>query len=284
MDKIVGSILVTVGILMLAKLAVLHAADPPQSATKRNAKSDDQADTSALRPNVLIIGASSLNSPVAQTQLVGAMLESKEIQMNIDGSFPKLDAVSDMLSAKKAWDYVILDAWHLGRGPKDWGQGRVSVPPNFPTAVAIFVKEVRAHSATCKIILFPWWIPSGPKATNEGVMEVFNSCVEQAKANNIWVATTGPAFMEARLERPDLHITKSKMDAHPGIHGAYINACSLFAIIADKSPVGLPATLRIEGTSGKKEDYAIASDDAKYLQELAWRVYQREIKNTKPVK
>jgi len=26
----------------------------------------------------------------------------------------------------------------------------------------------------------------------------------------------------------------------------------------------------------------IAPDDAKYLQELAWKVYQREIKNTKP--
>ena len=146
------------------------------------------------------------------------------------------------------------------------------------------MKEVRTHSPDCKIILFPWWIPSGPKATNEGVMEVFNSCVEQAKENNIWVATTGPAFMEAGLERPDLQITKSKTDAHPGIHGAYINACSLFVIIADKSPVGLPATLRIEGASGEKEDYAIVSDDAKYLQELAWKVYQREIENTKPVK
>ncbi len=115
-------------------------------------------------------------------------------------------------------------------------------------------------------------------------MEVFHRCVEQAKLNNIWVATTGPAFMEARLERPALHITKSKTDAHPGNHGAYINACSLFAIISDKSPVGLPATLRIKATGGREEDFAIAPDDAKYLQELAWKVYHREIKNTKPAK
>lgn len=115
-------------------------------------------------------------------------------------------------------------------------------------------------------------------------MEVFRSCVEQAKVNNIWVATTGPAFMEARLERPDLQITQSKTDAHPGIHGAYINACSLFAIIADKSPVGLPATLRMKRADGEKEDFTIALDDAKYLQELAWKIYEREIKNTKPAK
>ena len=101
MDKITRRILVTFGVLMLATLAVLHAADPPQSATKRNATSDDPADKSAPRPNLLIIGASSLTSPVAQTQLVGAMLESKKNQMNIDWSFPKLHAVSEMLSSKK---------------------------------------------------------------------------------------------------------------------------------------------------------------------------------------
>jgi hypothetical protein len=282
MDKIPRRIGIIFGVLMLAASAALQAAAPPRSAKGNNATSDDKADKSATRPSLLIIGASSLNSPVGQTQLLEAMFESKQIPMSIDGSFPKLDAVSEMLSSRKVWDYVIMDAWHLGRGPND--QGRASVPPNFPKAVAVFVKQVRAHSPKCKIILFPWWVPDGPKATNEGVMEVFNRCVEEAKVNDIWVATTGPAFMEARLERPDLHITKSKTDAHPGVHGAYINACSLFSLVANKSPVGLPATLRIRGATDKKEDYTIAPDDAKYLQELAWKVYEREIKNTKPVK
>jgi hypothetical protein len=269
---------------MLTTLAVLHAADPPQSATKRNGTSDDQAEKSGPRPNVLIIGASSLNSPVGQTQLVGAMLASKGIQMNVEGKYPELDAVSDMLSSKPVWDYIIMDAWHLGRGSADGSEGNASVPPDFPKAVGVFVKQVRAHSPKCKIILFPWWIPRGPTATNDGVMKVFHRCVEQAKLKDIWVATTGPAFMQSRLERPDLHITKSKTDAHPGNHGAYINACSLFAIITDKSPVGLPATLRLASVDGRTEDFAIAPEDAKYLQELAWKVYQREIENTKPAK
>jgi hypothetical protein len=113
-------------------------------------------------------------------------------------------------------------------------------------------------------------------------MEVFNRCVEQAKVDDIWVATTGPAYMEALLQRPDLNIRKSKADAHPGNHGAYLNACSLFAIIADKTPVGLPATLEISVADGKKADFGVAPNDAKYLQELAWKIYQRESKNTKP--
>jgi hypothetical protein len=115
-------------------------------------------------------------------------------------------------------------------------------------------------------------------------MEVFHACVEQAKANDLWVATTGPAFMEAFLARGDLHIKKSKTDGHPGNHGAYLLACSLFEIIADKTPVGLPATLELTAADGKKINFGLTPDDAKYLQELAWKVYQREMKDTKPGK
>jgi hypothetical protein len=60
-----------------------------------------------------------------------------------------------------------------------------------------------------------------------------------------------------------------------------LNACSLFAILADKSPVGFPA--KLSRSSGKQDD-TIAPDDAKYLQEFAWKIYQSEIKNTKPAK
>ena len=75
-------------------------------------------------------------------------------------------------------------------------------------------------------------------------MKVFHRCVEAAKRNDIWVATTGPAFMEARLERRDLHITVSDRmpTRHPRRH---LNACSLIAILTGESPVGLPATLKI---------------------------------------
>jgi len=106
-------------------------------------------------------------------------------------------------------DSLIMDAWQFKRGATD--------TPGFPDAVTAFVKQVRAHSPRCKIILFPWWLPGGPDATNEGVMKVFHRCVEAARQNDIQVATTGPAFTEARLARPDLRVTVSEQDAHPGI-------------------------------------------------------------------
>ena len=210
-------------------------------------------------------------SPVRQDELVAALLASNDTPMNVEPGFFGTKDLERRWDSGTVWDYVIMDAWQLTRGETD--------APGFPDAVAAFVKQVRGHSPGCKIILFPWWLPSGPDATNEGVMNVFHRCVDAAKQHDIWVATTGPAFMEARLARRDLRITVSDQDAHPGIHGAYINACSLFAILTGESPVGLPATLRIPG---RKEDFTIATDDAKYLQELAWTIYQRELKHTKP--
>ncbi|HSU66002.1 MAG TPA: hypothetical protein VLJ39_03990 [Tepidisphaeraceae bacterium] len=219
------------------------------------------------RPNVLIIGASSLTG---LGDLLHAMLESRGIAMNIEERGTQLDKLGEMLKSKPVWDYVIMDAWHFGRGRTD--------APAFPDAVTDFVKRVRAYSPNCKIILFAWWLPS-PSATNADVMQVFHRCVEAAKPNHIWVATTGPAFTEARLARPDLQIVRSKTDAHPGRHGSYLNACSLFAAITTQTPVGLPATLKLPG---RNADYTIATSDAKYLQKLAWDVYQRELKNVKP--
>jgi hypothetical protein len=281
MDKILGCILVSLTVLIPATLAAPHAAGALQPANLRSPDGassssvspapDDGVDKTSKRKNVLIIGASSLISPLGQPQLLGALLESRGTPMTVEGKFFGTESLDRMLSSRQRWDYVIMDAWQFRRGRTD--------PPEFPDAVAAFVKQVHAHSPGCKIILFPWWLPRGPEATNEGIMNVFHRCVEAAKQNDIWVATTGPAFMEARLERRDLRITVSEEDAHPGIHGAYLNACSLFAILTGESPVGLPATLKIPG---RDKDLTITPDDAKYLQELAWKVYRREIKNTKP--
>jgi hypothetical protein len=56
--------------------------------------------------------------------------------------------------------------------------------------------------------------------------------------------------------------------------------CSLFAILTGERPVGLPASLKLRGN----RDFTIAPDDAKYLQELAWKIHQRKLQHTKPAK
>src|SRR5215208_6956922 len=91
------------------------------------------AEKTTERKNLLIIGASSLISPLGQPQLVGALLESKGTPINVEGKFFGTETVERMLSSKKAWDYVVMDAWQFRRGRTD--------APEFPDAVAEFVKQ-----------------------------------------------------------------------------------------------------------------------------------------------
>ena len=67
-------------------------------------------------------------------------------------------------------------------------------------------------------------------------------------------------------------IIKSKTTVIPA-RRCYIIACSLYAIIGIF--VGLPAKLSLAAADGTKEDFTIADADAKYLQELAWKIYRQ---------
>jgi S1-C subfamily serine protease len=151
-----------------------------QSANKRKgtdapSTSDERADESDRRSNVLIIGASSLTSPVPLTQLVGAMLESKGIDMHIEGEYPHLDEVPRLLSSQPVWDFVVMDAWHLGRGSADGSQGNASVPPDFPKAVADFHSRgngSRGHRFSTAIGRTPGLDVRRLKATARGACRV----------------------------------------------------------------------------------------------------------------
>jgi hypothetical protein len=220
------------------------------------------------KKHAVIIGASSMNG---LPELVEALSVANKTPMKVERGHYGPNDLKRLLSSEEAWDFVIMDAWQFKRGS--------TASPEFGDATAEFVRRFREHSPKCQIILFPWWLPQN-SATNEDVMKVFHACVEAARPHGIQVATTGPAFQEARLARPDLQITVSRQDAHPGIHGGYINACSLMAILSGDSPVGLPATLKGPG----QEEFRIEADDAKYLQELAWKVFQRELLHTNPRK
>ena len=167
-----------------------------------------------------------------------------------------------------------MDAWQfLWWGGPNRRNSRTRWPPS----------RSRSCSSQPRVQDHPLPVVDSPRAGRDecGRHEGIPSLRRGGEANDLWAAATGPAFMEARLQRPTCVSRSAIRDAHPGIHGAYLNACSLFAILTGESPVGLPATLKLPG---RDEDLAMAPDDAKYLQELAWKVYRREIKNTKPAK
>src|SRR5687767_15443815 len=78
----------------------------------------------APEKNLIIIGRSSLRPPLAQH--LGALLESHKTPMNVEEGPFGAKTLDQMLSSRKVWDFVIMDAWQFKRGGTD--------APGFPDA------------------------------------------------------------------------------------------------------------------------------------------------------
>jgi len=77
------------------------------------------------------------------------------------------------------------------------------------------------------------------------------------------VAGAGMAWLKVWEERPKLDLYRDGDRAHPGTPGYYLDALVLFATLTDKKPEGLYR-------------YILPEDEAKYLQQVAWRQYQED--------
>ena len=115
---------------------------------------------------------------------------------------------------------------------------------------------------------------AGIRSRQFSCSEVMTSVVERIRGlnprlNAIVVDLTGEALAQAAIADRQLETF-----ANPG---------PLFGV-----PITIKVNVDQEGqatTNGLPVlANTIAPADAKYLQELAWKVYQREIKNTKPAK
>jgi hypothetical protein len=83
------------------------------------------------------------------------------------------------------------------------------------------------------------------------------------------VAPVGIAWKRALAADPKL-VLHQPDQSHPNPAGSYLAACVFYAALLDKSPVGLPGELK-QGTRVLVE---MAPDEARALQEIAWRTVQ----------
>lgn len=80
---------------------------------------------------------------------------------------------------------------------------------------------------------------------------------------NARVAGAGMAWFKVWDERPKLDLYRDGDRMHPGTPGYYLDALVLYATLTDKNPEGLYS-------------YLLTEDEAKFLQQVAWRQYQED--------
>ena len=115
---------------------------------------------------------------------------------------------------------------------------------------------VRAHGAT-PVLFMSWAYADKPEMTAE-LAEAYTTA---GNANNALVIPAGLAFARARRQQPELNLYAPDK-RHPSLAGTYLAACTSFAALTGRSPVG--------------NSYHATIDEptVRFLQTVAWETVQ----------
>lgn len=156
--------------------------------------------------------------------------------------------------AEQKWDYVILQEIYYAK------------PENFTKHARLFHELIRQNGA--QTVLFS--TASISTLYPKGFQELHDMHIALGKELKSPVAAAGNAWLTYWGDTPSAEERLGLYDAdkaHPGQKGSYIYACALYAVLTGHSPVGL--TNRIP----KQPEGTITTEEAKRMQEAAWRVH-----------
>ena len=163
------------------------------------------------------------------------------------------------------WDYVIIQGGAGAAGP-------LKNLDDFNEYLARFASEARRSGA--EPLFYMVWSLTAP-AEHEA------ASIASAKRIRARIIPVGSAWYELlgrqRFARLDWD------GVHPNVFGAYLAACTMFATIYDRSPVGAPFDFRKLAVPDAIADEALrqqelTADDARAIQEAAWDAVQRSKK------
>ncbi|MCE1173632.1 MAG: hypothetical protein LWW77_03375 [Propionibacteriales bacterium] len=121
------------------------------------------------------------------------------------------------------WDIVIL---------QEQSQRSVLDYAGFAGAVRTFVPKIRAQGAR-PYLLMTWARPDTKGVTTAALRSAADSA---AKTAGIGVIPAGVAFGDSLSTRPSIPLNIA--DGHPTREGTYLAACTVYAVLFGKSPVG----------------------------------------------
>ncbi len=135
--------------------------------------------------------------------------------------------------------------------------------PVHPTLRPVFFEYAKKHSATVRkhnstpVLFMTWAYADKPEMTEQ----LADAYTRAGNENDALVIPAGLAFARAARQRPDvtLYVPDKR---HPSLPGTYLGACTAYAALFKKSPVGLGYTAGLD------------PDVAKFLQTVAWETVQ----------
>jgi hypothetical protein len=135
--------------------------------------------------------------------------------------------------------------------------------PLHPQLSDIFTKYAKQHSATvrkygAKPVLFMSWAYQDKPEMTAQLAEAYTKAGNDNKA---LVIPAGLAFARSIAQKPELNLYVADK-RHPTLAGTYLAACTSYATLYKRSPVGNTYTAGLD------------ADTAKHLQTVAWETVQ----------
>jgi len=131
--------------------------------------------------------------------------------------------------------------------------------PIHPQLKTVFREYAKKNSDTMRrhgakpVFFMSWAYADAPEMT----AQLAEAYTQAANDNDAFVIPAGLAFARSIAQRPDLNLYDADK-RHPSLMGTYLAACTTYAALFKKSPVGLKYTAGLdEGT-------------ARFLQTVAW--------------
>ena len=119
--------------------------------------------------------------------------------------------------------------------------------PVHPQLAASFHATVKKHAATVvrhgarPVLFMSWAYKDAPEMTAQ-LAEQYTSA---GNANDALVIPAGLAFAKAVARRPDLELYQPDK-RHPTLAGTYLAACTSYATLRKRSPVGIKHTAGLD--------------------------------------
>ena len=139
--------------------------------------------------------------------------------------------------------------------------------PVHPQLKSVFNEYAKKHSDTVrkfgtKPIFFMSWAYADKPEMTEQLAEAYTKA---ANANDAYVIPAGLAFARSIAKKPELNLYAPDK-RHPSLAGTYLGACTVYAALFRKSPVGLKYTAGLDEAT------------AAHLQNIAWDTVQEYFK------
>lgn len=132
-----------------------------------------------------------------------------------------------------------------------------------------FIELIQANGG--KPVMYMTWARRWDSAMIDQIGSAYEALGRAHKAK---VAPVGKAWKQAKALRPDLELYHPD-GSHPSPSGTYLSACVMYAILFDRSPVGLPARLKTVDQNGEILYLNIqTAENAAFLQKIALAVSQ----------